>query len=80
MTKLKMLKNHSKNMAIMVFQFLIFFEIKDAFWVSEVKINNEKLNNAKISNLKAIKKLMLMIIKNTQLENNYKNLTKKETR
>jgi hypothetical protein len=59
---------------------LIFFEIKDAFWVSEVKINNEKLNNAKISNLKAIKKLMLMIIKNTQLENNYKNLTKKETR
>jgi hypothetical protein len=63
MTKLKMLKNHSKNMAIMVFLFLIIFEKRDVFLVNEVKINNEKLNNAKINNLKAIKKLMLMITK-----------------
>jgi hypothetical protein len=57
MAKLEMLQSQSKNMVIVVSHFLATFQIRDAFLVGKVEINNEKLNKMKISTLKVVREL-----------------------
>ncbi len=48
-------------MVIVASHFSMTFQIRDAFLVGKVEINNEKLNNVKISNLKVVKELDVII-------------------
>jgi hypothetical protein len=61
MTKAKMLQSQSKSMATMASHYASTFEIRDAFLVGKVEINNEHKKKIKINNLKVARDLGVIL-------------------